>query len=160
MKPITTDMIEKAWRKIEAFSDEQLEKAFLQFEEKQPGLIQYLEAVLSESLTPEETDELIFNSFTIYQIVSYYYPVPELKQETLLEIEERDYGQFKKEEDTAKMEADLDHFIDNHRQRDLLEEFMDISIEDMESDIIQEQSVSAMFFILAAVIGAIDESIK
>ena len=159
MKTITSDQIEKAWRKIETMSDDELGEAFLLFEENQPQMLDYLENSAGDILNTQERDELIFNGFSVYQIISYIREIPLIKKEQLEKTEERDFGHFTEDENIVNAQEDLDRFIDNNNQIFLMEEFMDIILEDSESGIFRRNSVSAVFFILAALIGAVDETV-
>ncbi len=161
MNPISSDIVEKTWKKIGGMSPLELPKLINLMTKEQPLILAYLMAVDNEILNQDEQELLLYLGVVVWQIMSQgSTPLPKVTEGILDEVEESNIKMLEYlegESETDFIET-VEKIIGNYNQPEVLRYAIEALMEESaEECLIRDEYKGIMFINLKTVIDCFDK---
>ncbi|KPJ68362.1 MAG: hypothetical protein AMJ45_02575 [Syntrophobacter sp. DG_60] len=161
MDSISSDTVEKTWKKIGGMSPQEVPKLINRMSKQRPLILAYLMAAGDDILNQDERELLLYLGVVVWQIMSQgATPLPEITEKTLDEVEESNMKVLKYlegESETAFIET-VEGIIDNYNQPEVLRYVVEALMEEPEEEcLIRDENKGIMMFYLKTVIDCFDK---
>jgi len=157
MEPISSDIVEKTWKKMgQMSSPQEAQKMITLMSKKQPIILAYLMACGSDIFNQDERELLLYLGVVVWQIMSQgSTPLPKIKEKTLDKTENLNMKMIeylKGESDTGFIDT-AKTIINNYSQPEVLKYVIEALMEETEEGcLIREENKGIMAIYLKTII--------
>lgn len=155
MKPVSSDIVEKTWKKTGEMSPQATQKMIDIMSTEQPLIFAYLMAVGNDILNQDERELLLYLGIVVWQIMAQKdTPLPEITEEILDDVEESNMKMLKYLEDESDSFIDtMEKMINDYSQPEVLKYVVEALMEEPEEGcLIRDENKGIMAIYLKTVI--------
>jgi len=161
MNPISSDIVEKTWKKIGGMSPLELPKLINLMSKEQPLILAYLMAVDNQILNQDEQELLLYLGVVVWRIMSQgSTPLPKVTEETLDEVEESNIKmlEYLEGESEADFIDTVEKIVGNYNQLEVLRYVIEALMEESDEECLTRDEYKGIMFInLKTVIDCFDK---
>jgi hypothetical protein len=160
MKPISSEIVEKTWKKMARIPPQEAQKMITLIGKKQPIILAYLMACGSDIFNQDERELLLYLGVVVWQIMSQgSTSLPKIKENTVDKVENSNMKMIeylKGESDTGFIDT-VEKIINNYSQPEVLKYVIEALMEETEEGcLIRDENKGIMAIYLKTVIDCLN----
>lgn len=161
MNPISSDIVEKTWKRIGGMSPQKMSKLVYLMSKEQPVVFAYLMAVGNDTFNRDERELLFYSGIVVWQIMSQgTTPLPKVTEETLDKTEESNMKmiEYLEGESEVGFIETVERIVGNYNQREVLRYVIEALMEESDEEcLIRDKYKGIMMIYLKTVIDYFDK---
>ncbi len=161
MNPISSDIVEKIWKKAGGISPEKGPEMIKRMSKQQPLILAYLMSTGDDVLSQEERELLLYLGVDVWQIMFQgTTQLPKVTEKVLDEIEDSNMKMLEYLEDESEggFIDTVEKIINNYNQREVLRYVVEAIMEEPEEgSMIGDENTGIMMIYLKTVIDCFDK---
>ena len=160
MNPISSEIVEKTWKKVGNMSPLQGQKMINQMSKQQPVILAYLMAAGDDLLNEDERELLLYLGVVVWQIMLQGdAPLPKVTEKALDKAERKNIKMLERfaGKSLDQMEKGVEEMLRNYNQREVLKYVVEALMEEPEEGcFIREENKGTMMVSLKTVNDCFD----
>lgn len=161
MKPISSGIVEKTWKKLSSMSPLKAPRLINDMSKQQPLILAYLMAAGEDMLNQDEKELLLYLGVVVWQIMSQgSAPLPKVTEETLDAIENSNVKMLEYLEGESEIDfiETVENIFTNYNQTEVLKYVVEALMEEEdEESFIRDEVKGIMLIYLKTVIDCFDK---
>jgi len=161
MNPISSDIVEKTWKRIGEMSPQKMPKLVYLMSKEQPVVFAYLMAVGNDIFNQDERELLFYLGIVVWQLMSQgTTPLPKVTEETLDKTEESNMKtiEYLEGESEVGFIETVERIVGNYNQREVLRYVIEALMEESDEEcLIRDEYKGMMVIYLKTVIDCFDK---